>query len=847
MRDLRFAFRMLAKSPGFTLIAIFTLALAIGANSSIFSLVHAMAIKPLVPGNPAPVVSIFNGRAEANRAYRSFSWQEFEALQSSKSVFSDVAALSFTVAGVTGQEGDVRRLFTFFSSDNLLRMLDAQPAAGRFFTPEETAPSAAEPVVVISYTRWQQLGGAADVIGTPMRINNQVYTIIGVTPKGFGIGNAMLAPELWLPFGMHDQFRPMFSEDESRALASPENYSLVLMGRLRSGLTIETATPLLTSINQTLAPLDTDPAQEGRFLELTVPSRFSISDSPSDDGPVGLIASMLLGMSGIVLVVASLNLANMMLARGASRSREFAVRIALGASRGMIVRQLLVEGFLLALAGGLTGILFCLWTNDLLLHSLGGIFSTLSFSFLLDAEPNAILILATFGFCLIATLLFSLAPALHASRPDVVEGLKAHATESNATGNWNRFFSGRHVLIMLQIALSLVLVFSAGLFAQGAANAGGLDRGFSAGHGVLAELDYSLTNTADDVARNTLIDIRERAVASPGIQSASIVSLMPFGAVTSTNRIMRADQALNVAGDPDAPAPGFSGFSLSTSSGFFASLDIALIQGRDFTANETRDPQAPPVLIIDQNMADKLFPDGGALGQRVRRVDATPEFKDKEYEIVGICAPFRHDVFADSAPRRVIFPFAQSPRPSGFLITRGMVENQESERTLIPLTREIIKSTDSAAPILMMTSIQDFVDKNIGFWVTRIGAAMFGLFGLVALVLAAIGIYGVKAYAVTRRTREIGIHMALGARPYDVFSLIMNQGVKQTFVGLSLGIILCFGAGQLLAGILYRVSPFDPLVLLISATILTVVTLLACFLPARRATRVNPMVAMRSE
>ena len=847
MRDIRFAFRMLAKSPGFTLVAITTLALAIGANSSIFALVHALAIKPLVPGEPAPVVSVFNGRAEANRDYRRFSWAELQALRTPNAVFSDVAGLSFTVSGVADQEGEVRRLFSFFATENIMSLLDAQPAVGRFFSPAETQPSASVPVVVVSYGMWQRLGGTADVIGTSLRINSRVYTIIGATPRGFGIGNAMIAPEIWLPFGMHDQFRPLFDEAAATSIADPDNYDLVLMGRLQSGLTIETATPHLIGLNEILADLDTNPVPEGRFLEITPPSRFSISDSPEEDGPIGLLASMMMGMSGIVLVVASLNLANMMLARGAARTREFAVRLAIGASRGMIVRQLLIEGLVLAIAGGLAGLLLSLWANDLLLHSLGSIFSTLNFSFLIRAEPNPSLLLATFGFCVLATLLFSLMPALRASKPNLVEGLKSNSADSNVTGTWNRFFSARHVLVMAQIALSLVLVFSAGLFVQGAINAGGLDRGFDADHGVLTELDYSLSNTPDSVAKTRLLDIRDRVANSPGIKAASFASLMPFGAVSATNRIMRADQSPNTSGDPDAPAPGFGGFTISVSPGFFDSMDVPLLQGRDFTNMEARDAEAPPAIIIDQTMAEKLFPEGNALGQRVRRVDAGQKNNDTELEIVGICAPFLHDVFSDETPRRVFFPFAQSPRPSGFLITRGMVDTRESAIALIPTTRQIIQSVDTTAPILNMTTVADFVDKNIGLWVTRIGAVMFGLFGLVALALAAIGIYGVKAYAVTRRTREIGIHMALGARPYDVFALIMNQGAKQTFVGLGFGILLCFGAGQLLASILYRVSPFDPLVLSSASVILSTVTLFACFLPARRATRINPMTAMRSE
>lgn len=844
MSDLRFAFRSLLKSPGFTLVAVLTLALAIGSNTAIFGLVHDLALKPLAP---APVVNIFHGQAAANPDYRSFSWAEMESLREANEVFSEVGAVDFSLAGIGIDGQDVRRAFTYFGTANIFTMFDVQPVIGRFFNSAESAPGSNIAVTVINESLYQRLGGSPDLIGSLLRINNRPYTVIGVSPRDFSVGNALIAPEVWMPFGMHGSFSAPFGDDENLLLNDPLNHPLVLLARLQPGLDLNSAKPRLTSLEQRLNAIDTDPAPQGRFLEIQSPSRFSISDAPSDDGPVSLIATLLLAMSGIVLIIACLNLANMLLARGASRRREIAVRIALGASRWQIIRQLLVEGILLSLAGGVAGLILSLWTTDLILHSLSQGFITMSFSLAMEATPSFPLLAATFIFCLIATLLFCLLPALKFSRPDLVEDLKSQAQGQSGTSRWNRFFSPRHCLIMAQIALSLVLIFSAGLFARGAYNAGNLDLGFNQNDSVLTEFDYSLSRIDPLTAQRTLLEMREKFLAHPEVSAAAISNLVPYGQVSSSTRIVRSDTSAPISADPDAPAPGFNGIVTSISAGYFDTIEVKLLRGRDFTVTETNDGAAPPVVIVDQRMAESLFPDENALGQRVRLTAPLTTGRAAEFEIVGICAPFRHDVLSDTAPRRIYFPFAQRPSVNAFLHVRGQGNGRDAVFAMLPFVRNLIREIDRSAPLLMVVPLADFVDKNIGLWITRLGAIMFGVFGGLALVLAVIGVYGVKAYSIACRTREIGIRMALGARSKDVFALIMNQATQQTFVGLGCGLLLALGAGQLLSRMLFRVDGFDPLILFVAALILALATLGACFLPARRATLINPMVAMRTD
>src|SRR5947208_2376393 len=736
MNDFRFAVRQLCKSPGFTSLAIVTLALGIGVHSAIFALVNGVVLRPMIPLRPQEVVGIFTARQNASHDYRQFSHNEYRDLRDNGSdLFADLAALEFGVAGI-GRDHEMRRSFAFLTSENFFSLMGVQPVRGRFYTAEECRPNANVSVVVASYAFWKRMGGRNDFVGSNLQINGQPYTVIGITPDGFSGVSALVAPDIWLPLGVHSHLGSAFADSEAlHDLGEPKNYALNLTARLRPGLMIETARVRLPSLTQRFNAIQPSNAEGSRDLQLHKPSRFSISTSPEDDGPVTLIGTLLMGMAGAVLLIASLNLANMLLARGTARSKEIALRLAVGASRWRIVRQLLCEGLLLAICGGLVGLVVSAWCNDLLLHSLARLLGSTSFSFVVKLRPDATVLGVTFLFCLIATLLFSLGPALKATRADLINDLKQLIGEPARIGRFNRFFAARHISVMAQIALSFMLLFSAGLF----------------------------------------------------------------------------------------------------------------FRGHDFTQAEAESKDAPRVAIIDEEMAKRIFPNVEAVGEHIRYTLPPKDGSPNDLLVVGVVSSHRHDVQNDTLNRRLFVPLAQGYNGNIYLHVRLATKDRHAVSAFIPTMRQTLRSIDPDLPILSITPFVDLTEKSVGLWIVRLGALLFGVFGAIALLLAVVGVYGVKAYAVACRTREIGIRMALGAHRRDIFALIMRQGAIQTALAVTIGLLFSLAAGRILARILYQVSPSDPFALVISGALLTAAAMLACFFPARRATHVEPLRALRTE
>jgi predicted permease len=847
IQDFKFAFRQLSKTPGFTAIAVLTLALALGVNSAMFSIVNGLILRPVVPLRPAEVVNVFTARKGASRDYRQFSYNEMRALRENTDVFSDVAGLQFALIGV-GRNEAMRRSFAFLTSENFFSLVGVKPALGRYFTASECRPNANVAVVVASYSYWKKMGGRADFVGSTLAVNGQPATVIGITPEGFSGLNALIAPDLWLPLGLYSQIGSAFSDAGLLSdLAQPKNYTLNLVARLRPGLTISTAQSRLGVLAQRLTAIQPADSNGERELQIQAPSRLSMSTQPEDDGPVTLIGVLLIGMAAAVLLIASLNLANMLLARGTARAKEIAIRLALGASRWRIVRQLLCEGFLLALVGGFFGLLVSLWSNDLLLKSLGALFSSMSFSMVVHLRPDALVLSATFFFCLLATLLFSLGPALKATRADLVKDLKQQVGDPAQAGRFNRFFAGRHLLVMAQIALSLMLLFSAGLFLRGALKAGGLDPGFEARDGIVAEMDFTLGKTDEAAATRTMFKVLERVRQLPGVRAAALATMVPYGNFTNARRIMPAKAAPMAKSDPNAKDAGMNGLFNAVTPGYFESIGVRLLRGRDFSQVEAENRNTPRVAIIDEIMAQKLFPNEEALGQRIRYTQPPADGSPSEMEIVGIVSPHRHDVLGNSLPKRLFVPLAQGYSGGINLHVRLTTKDRAAVAAQLSTVRQALRGVDPDLPVLKISAFSDFIEKDIGLWIVRVGAVLFGIFGGIALLLAVVGVYGVKAYAVARRTREIGIRMALGANRGDVFALIMKQGALQTAFAVAVGILLALGIGRALAQMLFQVSPADPVALVLSSGLLAAAALLACFFPARRATQVTPMTALRTE
>jgi predicted permease len=846
IQDFKFAFRQLLKSPGFTAVAVLTLALAIGVNSAIFALINGVVLHPVVPERPNEVVNVFSARQNASHDYRQFSYNEYRELRvNGGDVFADVAALEFAVAGI-GRDHEMRRSFAFLTSENYFSLMGAKPYRGRFYSGEECKPNANITVVVTSYGFWKRMGSRADFVGSTLQINGQPYTVIGIAADGFSGANALIAPDIWAPIGVRSQLGSAFGDSETmHDLMNPKNYAFNLTGRMRPGLTIDMAKSRLPVLAQRLTAIQPADSEGARELQIQTPSRFSLSTQPEDDGPITLIATLLTAMAGAVLLIACLNLANMLLARATSRSKEIAVRLAVGASRWRIVRQLLCEGFLLALCGGAIGLVLSAWCNDLLLQQLRSLLASINFSFVVKLRPDAVVLSVTFLFCLLATMLFSLGPALKSTKADLVNDLKQQVGEPARVGRFNRFFAPRHISVMAQIALSLMLLFAAGLFFRGALKAAGLNPGFVAAGDLISEFDFTLVKKEPAESRRLIFAMAERARELPGVTASAVGTMLPYADFTNTRRILRTKDTM--PNDPKAPDPSVNSLYTAITTGYFDALGVKLLRGRDFTQGECESKDSRRVAIIDEEMAKKLFPNEDAIGQHVRYTQAPKDGAPNDLEIIGIVSKHRHDIQNDSIVCRLFVPLAQGYNGQTYLHVRLNTRDRHVVVAIMPTLRQALREIDPDLPLLQMTPYVDLMEKSPNLWIVKLGAMLFGAFGCIALLLAVVGVYGVKAYAVACRTREIGIRMALGAHRKDVFALIMRQGAMQTALAVSVGLLLSLAAGRVLSQIFYGVSPTDPFALITSSLMLAAAALLACFLPARRATYVNPITALRTE
>ncbi|HET9368365.1 MAG TPA: ABC transporter permease [Candidatus Udaeobacter sp.] len=846
IQDFKFAVRQLLKTPGFTTVAVLTLAVAIGVNSASFALINGIVLKPVVPLRPNEVVNVFTARQNASHDYRQFSYNEYRELRDKgKDVFVDVSALEFAVAGI-GRDHELRRSFAFLTSENYFPMMGVQPFRGRFYNAEECKPNANMAVVVSSYGFWKRNGGRNDFVGSTLHINGQPYTVIGIAPDGFSGTNALIAPDIWLPLGVRSQLGSTFGDSErTQDLLNPKTYTFNLTARLRPGLTIDAAKARLPVLAQRLNGIQPEGTEGTRELQIQTPARFGISTQPQDEGPITLIATLLMAMAGAVLLIACLNLANMLLARGTSRSREIAVRLAVGASRWQIVRQLLSEGLVLAVCGGAIGLLFSTWCNDLLLEQFRSLLSSVNFSFVVKLRPDAVVLAVTFFFCLIATMLFSLGPAWKATKADLVNDLKEQVGEPARIGRLGRFFAPRHISVMAQIALSLMLLFAAGLFFRGAVKAAGLDPGFIASGYLISEFDFSLVKKAPADSRRLMFQIVGRVRELPGVTASAIGTMLPYSDFTTARRILRTKDTM--PNDPKAPDPSVNALYTAVTPGYCDALGIKLLRGRDFTQDECENKDGRRVAIVDEELAKKLFPNEDAVGQHIRYTQPPKDGSANDLEIVGVVSKHRHDIENDSLICRLFVPLAQGYSGQTYLHVRLNTQDRRAVIALMPTLRQTLREIDPDLPLLQMAPYIDLMEKSPNLWIVKLGAALFGAFGAIALVLAVVGVYGVKAYAVACRTREIGIRMALGAHRRDVFALIMRQGAMQTALAVSIGVLLSLAAGRVLAKILYQVNPSDPLALVSASLMLAAAALLACFFPARRATRVDPMTALRTE
>ena len=849
IRDLKFAFRQLFKAPAFMISAITVLALGIGVNTSVFTLVNRLFFAPPAYAKAHEMVQLFSQDKKDPKKFRGFSYPTYLDVREQNTVFSDVMSFNLALVGI-GQKGDTRRAFSAIVTSNYFSVLGVPLARGRAFLPEEEIPGRNTPVAIASYSYWQKHGFDPNALGSQVFINGRAFTIVGITPKGFVGTMQILSPEVWLPMSVYDQVANDFSSENRSTIDDRKGTQLRIMGRLKPGLTAAAAKPELAGLAANLEKAYPVEQKDQTFMAERV-SRNTVSNTPGSDSKIIAIAPLLLGMAVVILLVACLNLANMLLARSAARRKEIAIRLALGCSRWRIVRQLLTEGFVLALLGGVGGLILGLWASDLLVGSMRRL---VPLDIVWLTGPSPAILAATFGFCLLGTLMFALGPALKISRSAVVTDLKEHAGEDVVRRSWK--FLPRHPLVVVQIAFSLALITAAALFIRGAGKAASVDTGLRPGASYILEVDASLAGYEPKRSQELYRNLNERLAALPGVERASISSIVPFGMFELSRKVQRA--GVHPASDAK-PATAAEGLAFevawnSVGAGYFSVVGLPVTRGRGFTETEATQP-GPKVAIIDEVLAKKLWPDGDAVGQRIQYADqkggtsADLNSGEKEsMEIVGIVPATRHALFETEEPVGGIYlPFARGFQSDISYFVRFRSLAPGSEAAAADLLRRAVRDVDPSIPIISLRTFAQHLDSNLDLWLVRAGAALFSIFGALALGLAVVGLYGVKAYSGARRTREIGIRMALGAQAGAVLRMIMWEGSIMLISGVAIGLLLAIATAKILSGILYGVSALDPIAFTVAPLVLTLAALIATWLPARRATRVDPVQALRAE
>lgn len=854
INDFRFALRQLRKTPGFTAAAATVLALGIGVNTAIFSLVNAMLFQPPAYARPSEIVQVFSQDKKDPKNFRAFSYPTFADIRDQNTVFSGVMAHDTAVVGV-GEKGHTRRVMADIVSSNYFSVLGVAPVQGRAFTPAEETPGRGERVAIVSYSFWQKHGGDPSLLGRQIMVSSRPFTVVGILPKGFTGTMSVFAPEIWLPLGVYDEIKTDLIGRRNDSIGERSSAKLLVIARLKPGIDAAAALPSLKGLAANLEAAY--PVEQKDQTFMTAPLfRFATSTNPAKPGPIATIGALLFLMAGAVLLVACLNLANMLLARGASRRKEIAIRLALGGSRSRIVRQLLTEGFVLALLGGTCGLLLGLWSLDILIASLGRIAEA---DLVWMSAPSPVILGATLAFCVLGTLAFALGPALKLSRAAVIEDLKQQAGEDVVRRRWK--FLPRNPLVVMQIAFSLALVTAAALFLRGAVKAASTETGLRADDEFLVEVDASLGGFDKKRAHELYRLLGERLSSLPAVEHASISALVPFGNISVQRGVQRAGAYPESDQKPATAADGltFSPNWNSVGADYFATVGLPLLRGRSFTDAEATQPGGPAVAIIDEVLAKKLWPNGDALGQRIQfPIDRTepPEKSSQEetdikrgeaMEIVGIVPAARWRLFENPPPGALYVPFARGFHTDVFFFVKLRASPRVDQAAIADLLRQTVQKVDPALPLLEVRTFAQHFDSNAQLWVIRAGAALFSIFGGLALGLSVVGVYGVKAYSVSRRTREIGIRMALGAEEKAVLWMILREGFAMVAAGLALGLLLAFGTGKIVSSILFEVSATDPFAFTIAPAVLMAAALLATWLPARRAAKISPMTALRTE
>jgi predicted permease len=826
--DLRYGLRMLIKNPGLTIAAALSLSLGIGANTSIFSIVNAVMLRPLPYQQPDQLMTLFLADAakpdgkpspygkQDGKPSPYWSYPKFEAVRNQSQSFEQVAAFAAQAFSLTGAE-NAERVEGEFVSASYFPLLGIEAALGRTFLPEEDQTPSTHPVALIGYGLWQRrFGSHPEIVGKTITLRNVVVTVVGVLPEGFK-GQAGTA-EIWVPMMM----APVMTFP--RRLSAPFSHWHEAIARLKPGVTVAQAQAEMQSVarqmEETVRKPANMPAEEIKLLPLR---------EANLDPAIKRSLLILLAAVGFVLLIACVNVANLLMARSVTRQKEIAVRLALGATRARLMRQLLTESVVLALLGGLLGWLVAMWTNDLLAafkptsNPAFRAKDVMMLNFAAAGLDGQVL-----GFNLLLSvltgLLFGLVPALQTSRPDVNETLKEGAGKG---ARLPRRFTARRLLVSAEIALSLVLLISAGLMIKSFAKLNAVKPGFEPDRLLTLKIDLPRGYNAPAFQEQLLA----RAATLPGVEAASVATTTPLSSSASSYR-------MTVEGRP--PQSGEEGQAIGVHDvgpAYFKTLRIPLRRGRTFTPQDREGAQR--VAIISETAARRFWPNEDPIGQRVNITAGWPA--GDRAEIIGIVGDVKYGKVEEEVRPDLYLSHLQPVEGSPFLIIRAA----NDPKSLVAAVRQEVQALDKNLPVYDIKTMAERIGDATSR--TRFGALLLGIFAGLALMLAAVGIYGVMSYAIFGRTREIGIRLALGAEQRDVLRLVMSEGLILTAVGLIVGLAAAFAATGVLSSLLFEVSATDPAIFTLIAVLLTGVAMLACYVPARRAMKVDPVIALRSE
>jgi predicted permease len=825
VHDTRFAWRTLRHSPGFSLTAIVTLALGIGVNTGMFSFVNGLLLRPLYPG--VDDVWQVRSRHAAPPRGRAFSYPNYRDIQEATAgVFADLAASDTSFVGLDVGDRPRSALASVVTS-NYFHVFGAPPAHGRPFTAEEERPGAGIRVAIVSHPLWEQLGADPGTLGRIVRVNGEDFTVVGVAREGFTAAS-IPGPEVWLPLGAHDTLRT--GGGAERTLAARDAHELSVVARLRPGTSAETASAALATVGGRLE--QAFPSINGGYsLSMSEPGGRLMFMPGAESGELAGLALLLMLMPAIVLLVACLNLANLLLARGHVRRQELAIRSSLGGGRSRLVRQLLTEGLLLALAGGAVGLWLSTWATRTLLASLRPVLPVAVT--LPDVSLDWRVLLGTIAFSLAATLIFGAAPALALTGRAAAPDLKRHAGDERQQPGGIRV---GNVLVVGQIALSLLLLASGGLFLMSALSAATTDPGFRLDGGLIVEVDPALAGYDEARGRQAHLALIDRLRTVPGVDGVTIGSRPPFRSIGDSRKVAPAGAA-------DAQTASVSAVFSVIGRDYARVLGLPMLGGRDFSDAELTSGSGQRVAIVDDALAEKLWPGENALGRLIQFVDAEGPEAGQPMLVVGIIPAVKHSVGNPRPYPHVYVPLGQHYESAMTLQVRVAGDEQAMLGTIARVVRDV----DERLPVVSVATWRDHLRSGLDVRLPRAGAGLFSAFGGIALLLAVLGVYGVKSYVVSRRTREFGIRIAIGAQPRALLWQVLREGGRLTAVGIGIGLLLALGAGQFLQGLLYGVKGIEPVVLAAAALILVAASLLASYVPARRATRVDPTVALRSE